>query len=453
MNREELKTAVCEAIDQQRDRVIALGEAVMDRPELGFKETATARLVSDTLAELGLACEEGLALTGVRAILRTARPGPTLALLAELDAVLVPDHPRADPVTGAAHACGHNAQVAGLLGAAIGLVQSKAAGHLAGQVVFFAVPAEEYVEIEYRLGLVRQGKTTFLAGKPELVRLGYFDEVDLAMMIHSSSPEWGDGAAGVAVSSNGFLAKSIRFIGRAAHAGGSPERGTNALQAATLALAAINAQRETFRDQDCVRVHPIITRGGDLVNIVPADVRLETYVRARTAEAMMDAAGKVDRALRGAAIALGCRVEIDTVPGYLPLRNDPDLAALFRTNAGRLFGTDALREYPHSGGSTDAGDLSQIMPVLHPAMSGATGSVHGVDWRISDPEAGYVAPAKTLAMMAVDLLHGEAAEARRIVTHNRPAMTREAYLEQQRALFHRETFDGAAAGPGKGEQP
>lgn len=453
MNREELKTAVCETIDQQRDRIIALGETVMDRPELGFKETATARLVSDTLAGLGLACEEGLALTGVRAILQGARPGPTLALLAELDAVLVPDHPRADPVTGAAHACGHNAQVAGLLGAAIGLVQSEAGRHLAGRVVFFAVPAEEYVEIEYRLGLVRQGRITFPAGKPELVRLGYFDEVDLAMMIHSSSPEWGDGAAGVAVSSNGFLAKSIRFVGRAAHAGGSPERGTNSLQAATLALAAINAQRETFRDQDCVRVHPIITRGGDLVNIVPADVRLETYVRARTSEAMIDAAAKVDRALRGAATALGCRVEIDTVPGYLPLRNDPDLAALFRVNAGRLFGAEALREYPHSGGSTDAGDLSQIMPVLHPAMSGASGSVHGADWRISDPEAGYVAPAKTLAMMAVDLLHGEAAEARRIVAHNPPAMTREAYLEQQRALFNRETFDGADAGPGKGEQP
>ncbi len=446
MDREGLRAAVAAAIDRRREQIIGAGEAVMDQPELGFKEVVTARRVADTLTALGLPCEEGLAITGVKATLAGTRPGPTLALLGELDALIVPDHPRADPVTGAAHACGHNAQIAALLGAAIGLVDAGAAAHLAGKVVFFAVPAEEFVEIEYRLGLVRQGRIGFPAGKPELVRLGHFDDVDLAVMIHSSSPEWGDGAAGVAESSNGFLAKTVRFVGRAAHAGGSPERGTNALQAATLALGAINAQRETFRDQDCVRVHPIITRGGDLVNIVPADVRLETYVRARTATAMLDAAAKVDRALRGAATALGCRVEIDTVPGYLPLLNNPDLAALFREHAGALFGADSLRQYPHGGGSTDAGDLSQIMPLLHPVMSGASGSVHGPDWRIADLEAGYVAPAKTLAMMAIDLLWGEGARARQIIDDHPPALSRRAYLQQQQAIFHREDFDGSAIG-------
>jgi amidohydrolase len=446
MDREGLRAAVAAAIDRRREQIIGVGEAVMDQPELGFKEVVTARRVADTLAALGLPCQEELAITGVKATLTGTRPGPTLAVLGELDALIVPDHPRADPVTSAAHACGHNAQIAALLGAAMGLVEAGAAAHLAGRVVFFAVPAEEFVEIEYRLGLVRQGRIGFPAGKPELVRLGHFDDIDLAVMIHSSSPEWGDGAAGVAESSNGFLAKTVRFVGRAAHAGGSPERGTNALQAATLALSAINAQRETFRDQDCVRVHPIITRGGDLVNIVPADVRLETYVRARTAAAMLDAAGKVDRALRGAATALGCRVEIETVPGYLPLLNNPDLAALFREHAGALFGRDTLRQYPHGGGSTDAGDLSQIMPLLHPVMSGASGSVHGPDWRIADLESGYVAPAKTLALMAVDLLWGDAARARQIINDHPPALTRQAYLQQQQAIFHREDFDGNAIG-------
>lgn len=442
MDQEQLKGAVCEGISSQGQQVIDLGEAIMSEPELGFKEIKTAARVRAWFGALGLECEAGLALTGVRAVLRGARPGPTVALLGELDGLIVPDHPRADPASGAAHACGHNAQIAGLCGAALGLCAAGAAEHLAGTIVFFAVPAEEYVEIGYRLGLVRAGRTSFLGGKPELVELGHFDDVDMAVMIHSRSADEVDGAMGVACSSNGFLAKDVRFVGRAAHAGVSPEGGVNALYAANLALSAINAQRETFRDEDCVRVHPIITKGGDLVNIIPAEVRLETYVRARTAAAMFDAAAKVDRALKGAALAMGCQLEIDTIPGFLPLRNDPGLAAVFRANAARLFGDGAYRDYPHSGGSTDAGDLSHIMPVLHPVMTGARGTVHSRDWHIADPDAGYVAPAKTLAMMAIDLLWGQAEGARRVLDAGPPLLTKEAYLAQQKAIFRTEMYDG-----------
>jgi metal-dependent amidase/aminoacylase/carboxypeptidase family protein len=220
----------------------------------------------------------------------------------------------------------------------------------------------------------------------------------------------------------------------------APQQGINALKAAQLALCAIDAQRETFRDQDCVRVHPILTRGGDLVNIVPAEARLETYVRARTNEAMLGASAKVDRALKGAALAIGCRVEIQTVPGYLPLRNDPLLAQVFRDNAGRLFGEGSCRDLPHSGGSTDAGDLSQVMPVLHPVMKGASGAAHSTEWRIADPDAGYLAPAKALAMMAIDLLWGDAALARRVAGEYRPALSKEEYLRQQRAIFNTEVY-------------
>ena len=442
-NKEEIKQAVCQAIDRHGERIIAVGEAIMDRPELGFKEQGTARRVSEVFSELGLAHECELAVTGVKARLKGRQSGPTLALMGELDALVLPDHPRADPETGAAHACGHNAQIAGLLGAAYGLTEEGIADELAGEIAFFAVPAEEYVEIDYRTKLVNEGKTTFLGGKPELVELGHFDDVDMAVMIHSSSPDNADGAMGIASSSNGFLAKNIRFIGKAAHAGGAPEKGINALNAATLALSAINAQRETFRDQDCVRVHPIITKGGDLVNIIPSEVQMETYVRARTTEAMLDAAHKVDRALKGAAMALGCSVEIETVPGYLPLHNDPGLGELFKASAGQIFGADQYRDYPHSGGSTDAGDLSQIMPVLHPAMTGASGTIHGTDWTISDPAAGYLAPAKTMAMMAVDLLYDDAATAQKILAENTPNMTKEEYLQQQKAIFKKELFDGS----------
>ena len=447
-NRAELKQQVCQAIDRRRDQIVGLGEAIMDEPELGFKEIRTAARVIAAVEEAELPYQHGLALTGVKAVMQGATPGPTVALMGEMDALLLPDHPRAHPQTGAAHACGHNAQVAGLVGALLGLADAGAAAGLAGRVAFFAVPAEEYVEIDYRLGLVKEGKTTFLAGKPELVQLGCFDDVDMALMIHTSTADNGPGGCmGVAPSSNCFLAKNVRFRGRAAHSGLAPEQGINALNAATLALSAINAQRETFRDQDFVRVHPIITRGGDLVNIVPAEVRLETYVRAKTHAAMTDAARKVDRALRGAALALGCTVDIETVPGYLSLRNDPDLTVLFRENAAGIFGADQYRDYPHSAGSTDAGDLSQIMPLLHPAMTGARGAVHSPTWNIADVEAGYVAPAKILAMMVVDLLADGADLARRIKTRNKPALSRELYLQQQRELFDQETYDGEAEDP------
>ena len=252
-------------------------------------------------------------------------------------------------------------------------------------------------------------------------------------------------ANGFSPSSNGFLAKNIKFIGKASHAGASPQLGINALYAAQLALSAINAQRETFADEDCVRVHPIITKGGDLVNIIPAEVIMETYVRAKKADAILDASHKVDRSLKGAAMAMGCQVEIETVPGNLPLRNDPVLSEVFKENAGSLFGREEYRDYGHAGGSTDAGDLSQLMPVLHPVMTGGSGTHHQTDWCISDHDAGYVAPAKTLAMMALDLLAGEGARGQDVLDRFQPAMSKDEYLARQQAVFHTGLFDGSSS--------
>ena len=439
-----LKESVCQSIEENRDRIIGVGEAIMDDPELGFKEHRTAEKVQEVFSDLGLEFDSGLGLTGVKAVLRGGRPGPTVALMGELDALQVPGHPRANPDTQAAHACGHNAQIAGLMGAAVGLRTSGIAQELAGNIVFLAVPAEEYVEIDYRLGLVREGKTSFLCGKQELIKLGHFDDVDMAVMIHTKSPAREDGTHGVGISSNGFLAKTVTFRGVAAHAGGAPEQGVNALYAAQLALAGINSHRETFRAEDCVRVHPIITKGGDLVNVIPSEVRLETYVRAKTAEAIRDAASRVDACLKGAAMAMRCRVEIDTVPGNLPLNNDPNLRDLFRRNAATLFEEDGYRDYPHGGGSTDAGDLSQLMPVLHPVMAGAHGEPHSVDWHIADTANGYVSPAKTLAMMAVDLLADDAGTGRQVLEDFTPGMSRDEYLSVQEDVFRTEVFDGEA---------
>jgi amidohydrolase len=441
--REDVKRQVCEAIDRRGEQIVSLGETIRRHPELGFKEFKTARVVEETLTSLGLSPKTGLALTGVRAEARGALEGPTFAILGELDALVVAGHPVADAATGAAHACGHNAQVAGLLGAAMGLLDTRAFDHLAGRVVFFAVPAEEYGDVEWRVQQARAGRLEFLGGKPELMRLGHFDDVDLAMMIHTSSqPEMKK--AGVSASNNGCVVKTVRYIGRASHAGGAPHLGVNALYAAQIGLAAINAIRETFRDEDSIRVHPIITHGGSQVNVIPGEVRLETYVRGKSVEAILDANRRVDRALRAGALALGAKVEIETLPGYLPLFNHQGMAKTFKANAAALLGADNVAETGHRSGSTDMGDISHVMPTLHPYMGGAAGSGHGADFAIVDPKLAYIEPAKQLALMVIDLLWGRAEAAREILQEWKPRMTREDYLAFQRGIAKTELYDGGA---------
>ena len=444
MTKDELKRRIFEAIDRRADEIIGIGERILKNPEMGFKEVKTAALVQETFQRLGLESRTGLAMTGVRADVRgRAGEGPTFVLLGELDGLRVTGHPQADPATGAAHACGHNAQVAGMLGAAMGLVDAKAFDHLAGRVALFAVPAEEGGDIEWRQAQIRAGKLEFPCGKQELMKLGCFDDVDLAMMIHTN---WRaeDGKAGVPASNNGRVGKTARFVGRASHAGGAPHMGVNALYAAQIALAGINAIRETFRDEDSIRVHPILTHGGSQVNVIPAEARIEMYVRGKNAEGVMDASGKVDRALRAGALALGAQVEIETLPGPMPLLCDRTMATLFERAAKDLVGQEHYRDIPHRSGSTDMGDVSQVIPVLHPYMGGAQGPGHAATFAIVDKQLGYVLPAKALAAMVVDLLADGAAGAREVVAKATPPMTRAGYLAFQRSMARRELFEGAA---------
>jgi amidohydrolase len=435
----ELKAALAAVLDTAGDELARFGEDVFDHAELGFREERTATLVADRLRGLGLAPEAGLALTGVKARLKGGRPGPTVCVMAELDGLPVPEHPRADPGTGVAHACGHNAQLTHLLGVATALVKADAMRDLAGDVVFFAVPAEEYVDLEWRLELAQAGKIEFLGGKSELLRLGAFDDVDMAMMVHATgSPD--DRKLSLRPSANGLVAKRARFIGRAAHAAAAPDKAINALNAATLALQAIHMQRETFRDEDHVRVHPILTRGGTAVNVVPADVRLETFVRGATYAAIADADAKVDRALRAGALAVGATVEIDTLPGYMPLFVDAAMGALFKDNALALVGEEGWAELGPISATTDAGDLSHVMPVLHPSHGGCVGINHGADFQIQDAEVAYVTPAKAMAWTIVDLLANDGAPARRVLDAFQAPLTRATYLAHMRSLSRTERF-------------
>jgi amidohydrolase len=441
--REELKQQACRAIDRRAEALIGIGEAIRHQPELGFKEFKTASLVASTFESIGVPHRTGLAITGIRAELPGRKPGPTLALLGELDALVVSGHPLCDPMTGAAHACGHNAQVTAVLGATMALVETGAMQHLAGRVVPFAVPAEEYGDLAWRLQQVREGAIEFLGGKPELIRHGHFDDVDMALLIHTSSRSQ-HRSAGMTTSNNGCVVKTVRYLGRPAHAGSAPHLGVNALYAANVALMAINALRETFRDSDTIRVHPVITQGGRQVNVIPGEVHLETYVRGRSVEAIMDANAKVDRALRAGALALGAQVEITTMPGYMPLTNHPDLGKIFRRNAEALVGPEHFALHGHRTGSTDMGDVSQIMPAVQGSMSGASGAAHGADFMISDPQFTYLGQAKAMAMSAIDLLYGDAETAREILRGYKAPMTRAEYLAFQRGINKTEVFDGGA---------
>jgi amidohydrolase len=228
---EDAKGRVCAAIDECRTDILDVCEDVLQHPELGFKENWTAARVERTLQAMGVHYRTRLALTGVKGWLETGRDGPSVALLGEMDSVLAPEHPWADHGTGAAHACGHPMQLAAMLGAGMGIIRSGVLADLAGRIALFAVPAEEYVEIEFRLDLVRRGKLEFLSGKAELLRLGEFDDIDMAMMVHAiSDPD--HRLASVNGATNGMVAKRAQFMGRAAHAGGAPWDGINALNAA-----------------------------------------------------------------------------------------------------------------------------------------------------------------------------------------------------------------------------
>jgi metal-dependent amidase/aminoacylase/carboxypeptidase family protein len=171
---------------------------------------------------------------------------------------------------------------------------------------------------------------------------------------------------------------------------------------------------------------------------------VETYVRGKTKESILDANAKVDRALRAGAMAVGATVEIRTLPGYMPLRNNQALKEIFRTNSVTLFGEGEYVEPGHEAGSTDMGDISQLMPALHPTVGGATGAYHSAEWCISDKELAYLGNAKLLAMIAVDLLWGGAQKAKEILATYDAVMTKAQYLALQNSLFRTETYNGAA---------
>ena len=422
---------ITKAVEKHRKLILDAERYIWQHPETGYKEFKTSAYLAEQFEKLGYKLTYAEGITGFTTEVDTGREGPTLLIMGELDSIICPSHPESDPETGAVHSCGHNAQCAGLLGVAAALTEEGILDGLSGKIRLCAVPAEELLEIDYRLGLIKEGKIRYLGGKPEFLSRGLFDGVDMALMIHTTTTDYNWIDTGCV----GCITKKIIYTGTPSHAA-DPWDGRNALYAATCGLNAVNAVRETFYDQDLIRVHPIVTHGGDMVNSIPANVVLESYVRGASFQAIAANNKKVNRAFTGAALSLDTNVEIIDIPGYSPFVNDEGMLEMCKQAAAEILPHIELKHFPVMGtGSTDIGDLSRIMPTVHPYIGGASGTGHGNDYYITDPERACVDAAKWQLAMTKLLLENSAALAKQIIAKFKPEFpSKEAYLAYMDSL-------------------
>ncbi len=372
--REEWKARICAAVDELRDHLVSASHAIHADPELAFKEFRASARLADDLARAGFAVERGVGglETAFRAELQGTQSGPCVAILAEYDAL---------PDVG--HGCGHNIIATSALGA--GLALASASDSFAGHVLVVGTPAEEGG-----------------GGKILLAEAGVFQDVDAAIMVHPSTRN---------IVRRGSLANSrvdITFHGRAAHAASAPDMGINALEAVIQTFVAINARRLHMRAD--ARVHGIITHGGDAVNIVPSHAAAKFSVRAKDRPYQRLLVKMLRQSAEGAAAATGARLEWAESRGYDNMAPNPTIADLFERNM-RALGLDVVEPTPQERmGSTDMGDISQLMPAVHAyfAIAPETTPGHSIEMAAAAAseagDAAVINAAKSLAMTAVDLL-------------------------------------------------
>ena len=400
------------AADKHANRALAAMDFLWKNPETGYREWKANEYLLREFRELGYEPTLAGNIPGFYVDVDTGRPGPTVAVMGEMDSLICSTHPEADPETGYVHACGHCCQAAGLLGLAAALTEPGVLDGWSGKIRLMEVPAEELIEVEFREGLRKQGIIRYFGGKVEFMRRGYLDGVDMAFMIHSG--DVGVHTGSIIKGSNGCMPKTVTFHGKSSHAGGSPHRGINALYAANQALSAVNALRETFQDADCVRFHPIITNGGTVVNAIPDTVTIETYVRGATMDSIITNNEKINRAIAGSAAALGAKVTICDRPGYSPRVQPMSMMLAMKEAMEAVLETVKWNPENWGKGSTDMGDISMVMPAMHPTLGGVGGTGHGADYHISHPETACVDMTKVMLSMLDVLLKDGAKRAAEI---------------------------------------
>ncbi|MBQ3235876.1 MAG: amidohydrolase [Clostridia bacterium] len=408
-----MKDLVKNSVLKFKQEIYDAQDYIWANAETGYREVKTSKYMADIFEKLGYKLNYADNIPGFYTVIDTGREGPEILILAELDSVINFSHPDCNKETGAIHCCGHSAQCAAMVGIAGALTNPEILEKLSGRIRLCLVPAEELIEIEYRNELIKKGIIKYLGGKAEFLSRGYFDGVDLAFMVHTSSNKhFCANTGGV-----GCLAKNVTYKGVSAHAGGSPWNGVNALYSATQGLSAINAIRETFKEQDIIRVHPIITKGGGAVNAIPDEVVIESYVRGSSFDAIKDANRKVNRALVGSALSLGANVDIKDTPGYAPYINDELLLGAYE-QAIKEQGYEFVNLGVISSGSTDMGDLRCIMPAIHPYAPGAVGISHGENYYIENKDLACVGSAIVQIQLLCNLLKDGASLAKEIIKNS-----------------------------------
>ena len=424
---DETGQRILRLMDVHKDQIIAFAEDIAAHPEPGYEEFCTAGKTAEVLKNLGYKVTEHLARTGVKGT-KSVKEGPSLTVIGELDAIGCHSHPNANPVTGVAHACGHHAQMAAMIGCAIAMADPDVQKCLAGTVNFLAVPAEEYIDADKRTRLKKEG-IEFCCGKSEMIRTGVFDDTDIALTTHVHMvPVEEDFYLGNPAC-NGYSAERVTVRGKAAHGAIDPWNGVNALSITTSAIQMMGLMRETFREEDHVRLHNVIRKAGDVINSVPDEAIVETKVRAASLDKICEITDMVNRAYAGSAYAFGGKIEMEKLQGYMPIIPRAADNALIEAadDLGLTYRT--VQKGDFNNACTDVGDLSHLVPVVNFTFKGFEGKLHGADFKITDPEKAYILPAKLLALTVYKLLKNGGQEAKKITKSYTPVFNKESYVQ------------------------
>ena len=424
---DETGQRILRLIDVHKDQIIAFAEDIAAHPEPGYEEFCTAGKTAEVLKNLGYKVTEHLARTGVKGT-KSIKEGPSLTVIGELDAIGCHSHPNANPVTGVAHACGHHAQMAAMIGCAIAMADPDVQKCLAGTVNFLAVPAEEYIDADKRARLKKEG-IEFCCGKSEMIRTGVFDDTDIALTPHVHMvPVEEDFYLGNPAC-NGYSAERVTVRGKAAHGAIDPWNGVNALSITTSAIQMMGLMRETFREEDHVRLHNVIRKAGDVINSVPDEAIVETKVRAASLDKICEITDMVNRAYAGSAYAFGGKIEMEKLQGYMPIIPRAADNALIEAADDLGLNYRTVQKGDFNNACTDVGDLSHLVPVVNFTFKGFEGKLHGADFKITDPEKAYILPAKLLALTVYKLLKNGGQEAKKITKSYTPVFNKESYIQ------------------------
>ena len=424
---DETGQRILRLIDVHKDQIIAFAEDIAAHPEPGYEEFCTAGKTAEVLKNLGYKVTEHLARTGVKGT-KSIKEGPSLTVIGELDAIGCHSHPNANPVTGVAHACGHHAQMAAMIGCAIAMADPDVQKCLAGTVNFLAVPAEEFIAADKRARLKKEG-IEFCCGKSEMIRTGVFDDTDIALTTHVHMvPVEEDFYLGNPAC-NGYSAERVTVRGKAAHGAIDPWNGVNALSITTSAIQMMGLMRETFREEDHVRLHNVIRKAGDVINSVPDEAIVETKVRAASLDKICEITDMVNRAYAGSAYAFGGKIEMEKLQGYMPIIPRAADNALIEAADDLGLNYRTVQKGDFNNACTDVGDLSHLVPVVNFTFKGFEGKLHGADFKITDPEKAYILPAKLLALTVYKLLKNGGQEAKKITKSYTPVFNKESYIQ------------------------